>query len=187
MKASNYSEATKNRLSPKVTNNYRFSPTTSRTKSPSEAANRTKISPVVASRRILSPELEPKTQPQFQRSPKSLTKLRIPTYTGATNKRLSPKPIIHICSPSLVTSGLKFSSEVENKTRLSPEPAKQRKLSPDPSKTLSPGFQNSPKSPARTPTTPSKTYFWNKEIVSVVGEYIRGKRQITFQSSPNKK
>jgi hypothetical protein len=67
----------------------------------------------------------------------------------------------------------------------------QSKLSPETSKYIPQDVHKlSPKPMNKTPTTPSKKrglYSWQKEIVSPVGEYIRGKRQSPFKTSPNKK
>ncbi|XP_058810864.1 uncharacterized protein LOC131675757 [Phymastichus coffea] len=135
--------------------------------------------------------------------------LRSQNYEEIANKtRLSPKITNSIFLSPPTRNGITFSSrtaipiklspEVVNQTQLSPGTHHQTKLSPkaDNRTRFSPEvtprnlsqFQTSPRSPIKTPTTPSKSrYFWNKQIVSPVGEYIRGKRQSPFQSSPNKK
>ncbi|XP_016839291.1 uncharacterized protein LOC100678302 [Nasonia vitripennis] len=110
-------------------------------------------------------------------------------YNSTKESRLTPdrivtkSPLKPLASESRLTSDrLVIKSplkSVTNESRLTPE-----RLLSNASKNP---LRMSPKSPIKTPTKKRELYCWQKEIVSPVGEYIRGKRQSPFQSSPNKK
>ncbi|XP_011498423.1 PREDICTED: uncharacterized protein LOC105362640 [Ceratosolen solmsi marchali] len=128
----------------------------------------------------ISNEKVEKTKSSFKSSPVKLV-------TNTNHSKLSVEKL-----KNLSQDLRKLSAKSINKIPTTPtKKYNMSKLSPEPLKNLPQDVHKlSPKPLNKTPTTPSKKrglYSWQKEIVSPVGEYIRGKRQSPFKTSPNKK